>query len=86
MNNSSRGYLYLYATMLRANEDMQNLQVWTTTVCDSTKLLYRRGEVDIAAKTMCETVRQLEKRLQHMQLLLIKAQQTIEQIRLEGEH
>ena len=86
MNNSSRGYLYLYTHMRRANEDIQNLQTWITAVCDSTTLLYRKGEVDIATKTMYESVHQLEKRLQHMQLLLIKAQQEVKQIGSREEY
>ena len=81
MNSPSREYLYLYHTMVCANEDMQNLQAWITTVCDSTKLNYRRGEADIAAKTLHETIRQLERRLQHVQLLLIEARQKAEEIR-----
>ena len=86
MNNSSRGYRFLSANMRRANEDLRNLQTWISTVCDSTTLLYRKGEVDIATKTMYESVHQLEKRLQHMQLLLIKAQQEVKQIGSREEY
>ena len=47
------------------------MQAWPTSMCDSAKQTYLKGDVDIAVAAMYETFWHLETRLQQFQRMLI---------------
>lgn len=86
MNGRKREYQLLLSFMVNTNKDMQSLQTWTTSMCDSAKQHYQRGEFDAAAAILYETVCHQEARLQQLQRAHIRAQMMAEHKRLRGDY
>lgn len=86
MNGRKKEYLLLYNFMVNTSKDMNSLQTWTTSMCDSAKQHYQRGEFDTAAAILYETVCHQEARLQQLQRAHIRAQLMAEHTRLRGDY
>ena len=85
MKGLSREYLFLFNAMSGTIEETKNLQSWVTIMCTSAKQYLGNGEVTKAAEITYLTLRDLEIRLQQLQLTFIQAQQSAEEIYLADE-
>lgn len=81
----TKEYLFLFNTVVRAADDLRDLQAWVSTMCDYANVYRFAGAAEDAAESMYGTLRKLETHLQQFQLMFIEAQQKAEEIYLDGE-